>query len=91
MRQYKLRAECMGDVFLLMDIIGRHSHAALFSFKVETIRLDGEHRIPDVVLEFTSCLTLSQVRALIKTIDDSHVMAETVQPVSKYTGERVSE
>lgn len=85
---YKLRAECLHDVNVFIEKLGRHSWGAIESYRVEFLRFDDGKRMPDCELEFVSGLTLKTILKLLSKIEDGHVMLETVQTLKKYTGER---
>lgn len=44
--------------------------------------------IPDMTVVFSSEMTLAEIHKALREIVDGHVMAETVNLESKYTGER---
>ena len=77
--EYKLRAECLADVQHLMAAI----HCS--DYKVKGLI------VPDVELEFSSALSLDEIKAAMKDIPDSHVMLETVAAAKDYNGERTQE
>lgn len=79
MKRYKFRAECSKDAMQFFIEIGD----AAKNFKIQNMG-----NIPDVEVEFDSELSLSEIIDEMKALDDSHVMAETVQSIEKYTGER---
>ncbi len=74
MNRYKMRAECQVDV-------GR------FLRKVPVLALSAEGSL-DMVIDFTSNLTLDEIRKKISKIVDGHVMLETVALYEEYTGFR---
>ena len=43
---------------------------------------------PDCEFEFTSKLSLPELKDLMAGVPDSHVMRETIQELDKYTGIR---
>jgi hypothetical protein len=78
---YKMRAECNAD-------LGRFlTEVAVDSFKADRVKIK-DLVLPDVIAEFTSTLSLEQIRQAISGIEDGHVMLETVNTAAEYTGER---
>jgi dTDP-glucose pyrophosphorylase len=87
---YKLRAECEND-------ITRFQQAMIKNNKTIT-KVSMEHQIldmgacsfplPDVDFVFTSEHSLQEIKAVLKTVVDGHVMGETVAKLEDYTGER---
>jgi len=76
---YRFRAECMVGVISLLRMV--RCHAILATFEL------GE--LPDVSAEIiVRGLTLEDMRGLCRTVEDGHVMLETMQPFESYTGER---
>jgi hypothetical protein len=78
-KSFKLRAECCGD-------IGRLLLASGFRFTQLSMEVDKEYGEVDV--SFESDYTLSALRAILRKIVDGHVMLETLDYASTYTGER---
>ena len=80
MTKYKFRAEGMNDVFAFMQIhimsIGKYC-------------LSGYNAQPDVEFEFESSEPIETIMKILRKIPDSHVMRETLQTKSKYTGKRI--
>lgn len=75
---YKLRAECLHDVLQTMDFVDRFC-------------ITRDNGYPDVEFDFDSKLSLNEIKARLRGIEDGHVMLETVQLFEKYTGERIEE
>jgi hypothetical protein len=80
-KKYKLRAECSYDIVLFLQ----KAHGPMLGFKMEG---DTELYMPDVEFEFETILTIERILDILKDIDDSHVMYETVQLLEQYTGDR---
>lgn len=78
-RIYKLRAEIPKDVDALIKRLRLPPSAYV---RTGTTLFDGFE------LEFSSSLTVDELLSEIETIEDGHVMAETLEPVELYTGER---
>lgn len=78
--KYKLRAECSQDILNFLEKSGNQ----MMSFKMTREDLT----FPDAEFEFETKLTLDEIILILKGIIDSHVMYQTVKPISEYTGER---
>ena len=78
-KEYKLRAEGLND---FINFIGTGIYFDIKWFKVETT--SG----PDVIVTFSTDLSLKQIKSNLEQVEDSHVMLDTVKPVNEYTGER---
>lgn len=78
--EYKFRAECENDIE---------------TFKIENFNRIKELRTirwkgyPDAEFEFESDLSLDELISILNKIPDGHVMAETVNLKTFYTGERI--
>lgn len=77
---YKFKAECKADVNNW--ILNSSCHYKNFNI------IPDEYGFPDVEVEFTSTLTINQIRNTFVNITDSHVMLESLNYKDKYTGER---
>jgi hypothetical protein len=77
---YKARAEIPSDTQFLLN--GK--------FRVDNIELKTEGYGPDCVIEFSSYLTLREIKKLCKKFAGigAHVLLETLAYKSKYTGKR---
>ena len=78
-KHYKLRAECLHDVLLLIRKMTKN---------VWGIKIVQWGTSPDVEFEFKSRLTLDEILAILSNQVDSHVMRDTLRPFDEYTGER---
>ena len=76
---YKMRAEGVNDVFEFVRAMGSN---------IKEYRIIGNTIIPDVEFEFETKKSLHIVLNILRQIPDSHVMVETVKPISEYTGDR---
>lgn len=76
---YKFRAECQTDV----DAFLKKAKA-----KVKICSSKRDRMFPDVVVTIKSDLSKSKVRAIMDRVTDGHVMAQTVERIEDYTGER---
>jgi len=77
--RFKMRAECTHDVTVFL------SRVPVVSILIER---DLDLMYPDVDVTFVTNVTLDNVRRCIAGIPDGHVMLETVELESNYTGER---
>jgi hypothetical protein len=73
---YRFRAECFRDVAELIE-----------SLESYTITLQREKE-PDVEVELQTSLDMEALRDLMRQIEDSHVMIQTLTLKEQYTGER---
>ncbi len=78
-KMYKLRAEGLND---FINFLGTGVYFNIKSFTVEPIG------VPDVVVSFETNLSLSEIKAKLREVKDSHVMLDTIKPIKEYTGER---
>ena len=76
---YKLRAEGLND---FMNFLGTGVYSNVKSYTVEPIGF------PDVAVSFETNLSLSEIKAKLREVQDSHVMLDTIKPIKEYTGER---
>lgn len=76
---YKLRGEVVDD---LLHFVQRAT------FRIDNFKVDQMEGIPDVELTFESKLTIDELKEILNTIEDSHVMIETLSEASFYTGDR---
>ena len=82
---FMLRAECKHDVqrFFEKAGIGEHIEYAMY------IEIGGIRRqIPDVTVEFKSTIPLATLKDIARSMDDLHVLEETLQLRKDYTGKR---
>ena len=77
--KYKFRAECSNDVVQFIT----NTRNKLYNYNMQTIQA------PDVEFEFETKMELHEIIAILMNITDGHVMYQTVQPLEKYTGERL--
>lgn len=83
MANYKFRAEAPADVIRLANILGEELWA------IEMSRPDPGK--PDVEVEIEIGITLQELRQIMGTVPDGHVMRQTVALAAEYTGERDTE
>lgn len=74
---YKLRADTISDINILSNFLDVNI--------IETIK---SKVYPDVAVVFESNKSLPELINLIREIEDSHVMYQTIQLEENYTGER---
>ena len=79
MEKYKMRAEGINDVFEFMKLAGR---------SISNYTIYGNNTIPDVEFEFESSAPFLKLMTTLHKVPDGHVMCDTLQPISTYTGER---
>ncbi|CAK7994671.1 Hypothetical protein POVR1_LOCUS195 [uncultured virus] len=80
--KYAFRAECLPDVVaFLTQIKTPQGIPRCFTFEIEP-------PFPDAEVTFESRMSLIEIRELMETIPDSHVMIETLNYQKDYTGER---
>lgn len=77
LRSYKMRAECFADIARFIEIEN-----------IETLTCKRFEGLPDVEATFSSTESLKDIRKLIGSIPDGHVMLETICLEEDYTGIR---
>lgn len=77
---YKFRAECINDVHEFMK-------KAKFEFEYDT-KIERKGRVPDVVVEIATKVSIDSIISILNEIPDSHVIIETIRPKNLYTGDR---
>lgn len=77
---YKFRAECKRDVDEFIKV-GKIS-------ETDIDIANDDNGLPDVDLELKSYKSIKEIRELMSTIIDGHVMVESLNYADKYTGER---
>lgn len=80
MNKYKFRAECRADA----DIFFSKFKEGISNIKVEPI----EDSPIDVYATFESKFYLATLIQVAKEVQDGHVIAQTIRPLEKFTGER---
>ena len=78
MEKFKFRAECLRDVEELVRVINHGGMEVNITF----------FDLPDVEVTVLTLHSLEDIIEEANNIDDCHVIAQTVQPILKYTGER---
>ena len=79
MKKYKLRAEGLNDIFEFTNLLKKSMGKYIINLETGP---------PDVEFEFESSEPIETLMEILSNIPDSHVMMETLQPKSKYTGIR---
>jgi hypothetical protein len=87
---YKLRAECKKDIDRFRKAMQNHNKTlTTVSLEHQTLSLGSlQMPLPDVDFVFTTTLSLGEIKTILKTVTDGHVMEETVNELNSYTGER---
>jgi len=78
MTAYKLRAECVQDILNFINQLVNHGIKANFG-SINTLYNE---------LVFETKISRDEIMALIRKVEDGHVMLQTIQPLEKYTGAR---
>lgn len=81
MNDYKMRAECQWDVSRALMVIFIND---MYVKRHE----NGDCSVSDVEVSFSSTMTLAELREKLAIVPDGHVMVESLNLMSKYTGER---
>jgi hypothetical protein len=81
-KKYKLRAECLLDTAGPIEKLAKECGFEI----VWTIH--SIPRFPDCEMNIACKLSLDELKAIIATVEDGHIMLETVVPKDEYTGER---
>lgn len=79
LKKYKLRAECLDDLIKLDEK----------QKNLQFVDIDFKEGFPDCELTFKSELRIDELKHILMTIEDGHVMVETLQLEENYTGERI--
>lgn len=83
---YRLRAEVFQDLAkLAIAMAPNGGHVRMTAFTIVAV---GIGSLPNFEMLLDSPLTLDELLAVIGTIEDGHVMFQTVAPLGRYTGER---
>jgi tRNA A-37 threonylcarbamoyl transferase component Bud32 len=78
LKLYKFRAECETDVDRLLN-----------NLKKDVVSVSKSRQyFPDVEVKLVTALTLDEIRQSMRTIEDSHVMIQTIAHRLDYTGDR---
>jgi hypothetical protein len=72
MKKYTLNAECLHDVNKLLK-----------SKMIGSFKMSRKSPFPDINFSFESELKIDELRNIIKTISDSHVMLRTLKFIKK--------
>lgn len=82
MEEFKSRAECRGDAESFQQLLSIADPEATLDITPD------EGGFPDVDIAISSNLSLDELRAILRGVTDGHVMLQTIQSSSQYTGER---
>ena len=80
--KYKFRAECCIDVIRFIQEMG----STIQWFRMDTIKEGFPGQVVEV--EIDGCITLPILIECCNNVLDGHVIAQTVQPIADYTGDR---
>jgi hypothetical protein len=83
--KFSFRAECLADVALFITATVEHGQpGSLMNFRCNTADF-GE-----VLGEFDSTMSLEDLRGVLREIEDSHVLMQTLRqlPLAQNSGER---
>ena len=88
MYSYKCRAECSADIDKVKKEMENHS-VTFLTTKFEHATIPGlPFPLPDCEWVFSSPNTLDDIRVIVRTIPDSHVILQTLNLEQDYTGIR---
>lgn len=73
MNRYTMRAECLQDIFEFMNAI----HVKVLDFEYD-----------ENIITFESVEDINYLIDILRTIDDAHVMYQTLQPSILFNNER---
>ena len=76
---YKFRAECLHDAEQFFNQFGN---------RISKVLISKPDALPDVDVTFDSKMPLVEIMAEMTNIPDSHVMRETINFLTEYTGKR---
>lgn len=77
--RYKLRAECLADVFKFLCSYGKN---------VRNYVIESENLLPDCTITFDCSKRWVEIAYHLNSLEDCHVMVETLRLEEFYTGER---
>lgn len=75
---YKFRAECRYDVDRFLKLLSVN----------KIVISSNENGFPDVEVQIESDISLDQLRNIMRNVANGHVMVQTINHASEYTGER---
>jgi hypothetical protein len=83
MTRYKFRAEVIGDVETLQELLGAYAN----NWQIEKWIHQGVE-MEDVTVKFDSVFSLEDIRQSMREVEDGQVMLQTLTTADNYTGER---
>ena len=86
--QFKFRAECQTDVVEFLRTAHAVCRRATTHVFVAVVEWGSGFPLPDVTVTIRTNLPLFEVRNMMESVPDGHVMVETLRPEAEYTGER---
>ena len=75
---YSFRAECFGDVAEASRAIAACGGDVHGKFVVHIVKLFDENSFPDCLVQFRSHFDFATLRRILGTVEDGHVMSETL-------------
>jgi hypothetical protein len=84
MYEYRFRAECLYDAIIFLNSLFDANKVNILNIKIEK----DDYNFPDCEVEIKSNLNMEQILSIMRLIRDSHVMIQTLNIKSKYTGVR---
>lgn len=87
--RFKCRAESVTDIWRAHAALTKHNHAGSTGQYLIHISANGSGTLPDCDWVFCSNIPLGTIKAVLEQEADLHVMAQTLQPLHLYTGDRI--
>jgi hypothetical protein len=92
MNTFKMRIEYMPDVHNLWNELRQEGKKVIITHWIHTMNADDDRNFQDAgELVMTADIELNDLIGRIKNVPDGHVIAESVDLIDNYTGERYSE
>jgi hypothetical protein len=86
--RYKYRHECLEDSLQFFVLAGQTNRVgALCGVEIIPTTLGADY-LPDGEVAFSTTLAEAEIAVLLDGVPDSHVIAQTIERVENYTGER---
>jgi len=89
-KYYKFRAECMHDVIELMKRMNKKEIQGMIVRELAGLEVNGIRTVsfPDVTVQINTFYKLETLRNIMRSIEDGHVMVQTLCHKEEYNGER---
>jgi pantothenate kinase len=81
---YKCRAECYADIDAFIKVANKH----IKEWYCKRCIHDNKYLMPDTEFTFSSDLSIEIIKSILNGLNDCHVMSETLELYTNYTGER---